>query len=159
MPRHATYKEYRHFQKTGKWPESAQGAISAGKIVGAPAKRQEATRQRRRQEDELQRAVVEWLHLVTPRLRFPWCAVPNGGARSHIEAAILQGLGLRAGAPDLVFIAAGLELKRPGGGRLSERQREYRAECAKRGVPYGVATSTDEAERLVRSWGLLKEVE
>ena len=36
-----------------------------------------------------------------------WFSIPNGGARSAIEAKIMQGTGTRKGCPDMCFIATG----------------------------------------------------
>jgi len=51
--------------------------------------------------------------------------VPNGGKRSPIEAAILKGLGVTAGVPDIIAIRAGhaygLELKADGGKPTSKQ--------------------------------------
>ena len=48
-----------------------------------------------------------------------WFAVPNGGKRWPIEAAIMKGLGVRAGVADLIFIHRSrpfaLELKADSG--------------------------------------------
>ena len=39
-----------------------------------------------------------------------WCHVPNGGARSKIEAAILKGLGVKPGTPDMLIISRGVPI-------------------------------------------------
>lgn len=51
----------------------------------------------RHAESQIQRAIVAALraHGLTV------FAIPNGGARSHIEAAIMKGEGVQAGVPDL----------------------------------------------------------
>jgi hypothetical protein len=73
----------------------------------------------RRIEDGLQRGICDML-MMAGRKDLVWFAVPNGGARSKIEAAIMKGLGVKAGAPDLLLVIppagriAGLELKAPG---------------------------------------------
>lgn len=113
-------------------------------------------RRRRRGEDELQRAVVEWLALRQPRCF--WLHVPNGGARSRTEAAILQGLGVRAGVPDLLFLSsagcAGIELK-VGSGRQTDAQRAVEREFVQLGLRYAVARDLREVEILLESWGLI----
>lgn len=51
----------------------------------------------RHAESQIQRAIVAAL-----RARGLVCfAIPNGGARRHIEAAIMKGEGVQAGVPDL----------------------------------------------------------
>jgi hypothetical protein len=68
-----------------------------------------------RPEQELQRAVVQLLtYAAVPGLI--WYAVPNGGWRSKIEAAIFAGLGVKPGVADIALVlpggrAAFLELK------------------------------------------------
>jgi hypothetical protein len=116
----------------------------------------EKRRQSRREEDQIQRETVKLLRLLGSRLDAVWFAVPNGGARSKIEAAIFQGLGVVAGVPDLVFLwrdgCGGIELKREGG-RLSESQREFRARCREKGIRYEVARSPAEVLEVLGEWG------
>ncbi|WP_448043737.1 VRR-NUC domain-containing protein [Bradyrhizobium liaoningense] len=89
-------------------------------------------------EFDLQRALCGWLDgwpdrsgipKVTPALApgVVYFHVPNGGGRSAIEGARLKQSGVKAGVPDLIFLAHQrfycLELKEPGGnGRLSPAQ-------------------------------------
>lgn len=109
----------------------------------------------KRPEQALQRAVVDYLRLALPSHIV--IHVPNGGGRSHIEAAILKGIGVRAGVADLLIMGDGrvwhLELKRPGG-RQSPAQVGYQAECVAKGLPYAVASSLEEVEAALASWGL-----
>ena len=79
-----------------------------------------------RPEAQIQRAVIEHLR---------WRGVPNsfafhpanGGWRTAVEGAILKGMGVVAGVPDIIIIHAGkvfgLELKTDAG-RLTDIQRE-----------------------------------
>src|SRR5262245_25767196 len=69
-------------------------------------------------EQQVQRAVCKHLRLRgAPGL--VWFAVPNGGRRSPVEAAIFAGLGVRAGVLDLILLHRGrafaLELKTDAG--------------------------------------------
>lgn len=52
-------------------------------------------------ESNLQQRCVSWFRLQYRNLLL--LAIPNGGKRSKIEAAIMQGEGVVAGAPDLVL--------------------------------------------------------
>jgi hypothetical protein len=65
-------------------------------------------------EQELQRTIIEHLEWRAVKDCF-YFAVPNGGWRSPIEAAIFKGLGTKPGIPDLLLIHGGktygLELK------------------------------------------------
>jgi hypothetical protein len=76
------------------------------------------TRYRRQQpEAAIQRAVVQHYKLRAAPGTFMF-AVPNGGYRRPIEAAIMKATGVIAGVPDTIWInhgrVYGLELKAPG---------------------------------------------
>lgn len=66
-------------------------------------------------ESELQKACVRWFRMQYPGLLI--YANANGGRRSKIEAAIMQGEGVLAGIPDLTVVLPGavlwVELKAP----------------------------------------------
>jgi hypothetical protein len=112
----------------------------------------------RRPEQTLQRAVVEHLQWRA-RPGAWWTHVPLGGARSKVEAAILRGLGTRAGTPDLLIVADGracfLELKAPRG-RVSAAQRECHTALRAAGATVAVANNIDEAVELLESWEILR---
>jgi len=60
-------------------------------------------------ESEHQRAVVEWAqltshHHITGKIGDYLIAIPNGGRRGQVEAAILKAEGVKAGVSDL-FLA------------------------------------------------------
>jgi hypothetical protein len=101
-------------------------------------------RRRKHPEDHIQRAVLEHLRIRGPRDALVF-AVPNGGARSAIEAAIMNGLGVRAGTSDLIIIhhgkTFGLELKADGG-RPTRIQEEAQAamRCSGRARRSALAT-------------------
>lgn len=113
-------------------------------------------RPKRRPEDALQRAIIKYLRLALPRaLVFH---IPNGGARSKTEAAILKGLGVLPGIPDVAIIPAGgiarfIEVKAPKG-RVSEAQSTLHAQMASLGIPYAVVRSMDDVEGALTAWGL-----
>ena len=105
-------------------------------------------------ESQIQRAFVEWLRWQAPR-DVIWFSVPNN-PRSKITGARLKAEGMRAGAPDMVFIlpsgrAACIEFKTPTG-RLSAEQRHFATGCEIMGVPYAVCRSSDEAIAALSSW-------
>ena len=81
------------------------------------------TRRRTHPEDQIQRAVFDHLRLRGAPRMFAFHPA-NGGYRKPIEAAVLKGLGVRAGVPDLIAVHEGRcygpELKALGG-RPSER--------------------------------------
>jgi len=111
---------------------------------------------RQQPEAEIQVAIVEALRLVLGR-HYLVVAVPNGGQRSRVEAAIMQRTGTLAGAGDLVITGAGfsgwMEVK-ANGPKLSKAQIAFRWECAKRGIPYAVVNSIDAALETCVAWGI-----
>lgn len=108
---------------------------------------------RRQDEDALQRAVVQFLRVALPD-DATFYAVPNGGRRHAKEAARMVGLGLRAGVPDLAIVyrskAYFVELKRPGGGSLSEHQRQFHRKLLHCGCPVMLCRSVEEVEAQLR---------
>ena len=89
-----------------------------------------------RQEQAEQIALLKWASLVFigDKTLADWLIhVPNGGARSKVEAAILKAMGVKPGVPDLLlpirnsdYSAGWWELK-SGSGRLSDEQIERHA--------------------------------
>ena len=57
----------------------------------------------RHTESTLQRNCVRWFRYQWPNYALNLIAIPNGGARSVVEAAIMKGEGVTAGAADLFF--------------------------------------------------------
>jgi hypothetical protein len=111
-------------------------------------------------EDGLQRAVCDMLTLGARR-EVVWFAIPNGGARSKIEAAILQGLGVKAGAPDILIVIppagriAGLELKAPGKKRSAKQERMAEKIVAAGGFA-AVADSVEDVLDLFYTWDVME---
>jgi hypothetical protein len=64
------------------------------------------TRRRTRPEDQIQRAVFDHLRVRGAPHVFAFHPA-NGGYRKPIEAAVLNGLGVRAGVPDVIAIHEG----------------------------------------------------
>jgi len=109
-------------------------------------------------EEQLQRAVVDYLHLVS-RGRFRFFHIPGGGHISRAMGARRKRMGARAGAPDLILEIAGgrlieIELK-TGKGRLSKSQKAWQKESFELGVPYFVARSVDQVRSILRGANLL----
>jgi hypothetical protein len=83
--------------------------------------------------------------------RCAWClclSVPNGGYRKPVEAAIMKGLGVVAGVPDVIVIHAGrcyaLEIKAPGG-RATPKQLAAIAAMEAAGAYTCIAENLDRA--------------
>lgn len=80
------------------------------------------TKHIRHTESALQKQCVKWFRYQYDNLAFNLIAIPNGGARSVVEAAIMKGEGVTAGAADLFLFVPnsryhglGIEMKSMGG--------------------------------------------
>jgi hypothetical protein len=93
-----------------------------------------------RPEQEMQAAIFQWMRLhekVYPQLAYAH-AIPNGGFRTKVEAAILKRTGVKAGISDICFPWPGtdlngcryagmyMELKAPGNPLTEEQERFLR---------------------------------
>ena len=85
--------------------------------------------------------------------------VPNGGKRGPVEGAIFKGLGVRAGAADLLLWHDGkafaLELKSERR-HATEAQLQFLADMKKAGAFADVAVGLNAALRKLEDWGLLR---
>jgi hypothetical protein len=115
-------------------------------------------RKRLNPESAMQRALFSHLKVRASAGVFAF-HVPNGGYRKPIEAAILKGLGVRAGVPDVIALHDGkffaLELKAPGG-RPTANQLEAITAINDAG---GYAAWTDDLDRalaMLEMWGVLR---
>lgn len=115
------------------------------------------SRKRSHPEDDLQRQVVDFLSVSN--LPCLWFAIPNGGKRSRTEAAIMKGLGVVSGAPDLAFHWKGgsgfIELKSIAG-RQSINQWAWELRCKDLSIPYALCRTLDEVLQILRSWRLIQ---
>jgi hypothetical protein len=113
---------------------------------------------RARPEQIIQRAVFDHLRARAARGVFAF-HVPNGGYRKPIEAAIMKGLGVKAGVPDVVAIhkgrCYGLELKAEGG-RATPKQLEAIAAMEAAGAHCCIAEGLDRALAVLEQWGILQ---
>jgi hypothetical protein len=114
-----------------------------------------STKPRNYPEQQIQRAVVDYLRLLENLGELFFYHCPNGGWRSKAEAGIFKSLGVRAGVPDLVLLFPGgrtafIEIKAPGG-RLSASQKAFKNAAEYFGFPFAECRAVDEVERFVRS--------
>jgi hypothetical protein len=111
-----------------------------------------------RPEDVIQRAIVNHYRARAAPNTFMF-AVANGGYRRKTEAAILQGTGVVAGVPDLIWVRAGkmygLEVKSKTG-RLSEAQMVVQGAMNDAGAFCATAYGLDKALAILEAWGLLR---
>lgn len=115
-------------------------------------------RRRRHPEAQLQRTV--FAHIRARAAPNMFCFHPaNGGYRKPIEAAILKGMGVVPGVPDVICVHQGrtyaLELKSEGG-RATEKQLAAIAAMEAAGAYTAVAEGLDRALACLETWGLLK---
>src|SRR5262245_50676673 len=141
------------------WPPSRVASRRMRPILAARARGLGMTRRRSaRPEDIIQRAVIKHLRTRPAPGVFAF-HVPNGGKRKPIEAAILTGLGVVAGVPDIFAIRAGhayaLELKADAG-RLSPAQEQTIHRLRAAGATTAVAHGLDAALHQLEDWGLLR---
>jgi hypothetical protein len=123
-------------------------------IAGEPV----AKARRQQPEAQIQRAVFQHLRARAAPGVFAFHPA-NGGYRKPIEAKILQGLGVRAGVPDIIAIKDGrcyaLELK-SAGGKLSENQERVLIALRDADAMGTHAHGLDQALRILEGWGLLR---
>jgi hypothetical protein len=117
-----------------------------------------ACHRRHRPEAAIQRAVFQ--HLRERGVPGLFAFHPaNGGYRKPTEAAILKGLGVTAGVPDVIAIHEGrcyaMELKAEGG-RPTPKQLEAIAAMEAAGAYICIAEGLDRALAVLEAWGLLK---
>ena len=111
----------------------------------------------KRPEQALQRAVARYLELALPREAW-FTAFPAGGG-GKVRGAILKGMGLKPGVPDLLILhhgeLYGIELK-ASGGRLSPEQGECHRSMARAGCQgIAVCKSVDDVAVVLREWRIL----
>ncbi len=108
-------------------------------------------------EQAVQRAVCQHLRQRGAR-GLVWWHTPNGGRRGPVEAAIFNGLGVRAGVADLILLHDGqayaLELKTERG-RPSAAQTQFISEFRAAGGVGAIANGLDQALHALEAWKLL----
>jgi hypothetical protein len=101
-------------------------------------------------ESNLQQSCVTWFRLQYPKLSWLLFAVPNGGGRRKVEAAIMRVEGVMPGVSDLLllvpscgFHALCIEMK-TSTGRQSEAQKNWQKSVEEFGYLYVVCRSFEE---------------
>lgn len=86
-------------------------------------------------------------------------AVPNGGGRSRVEAAIMKGEGVTPGVADLIlleprggFASLCIEMKKDAKARQSEAQKSWQAAAESFGNKYVVCRSFEQFQETVRDY-------
>ena len=111
-----------------------------------------------RPEAAIQRAVFQHLRARAAPGVFAFHPA-NGGYRKPVEAAIMKGLGVVPGVPDVIAIYEGrcyaLELKAEGG-RPTEKQLATIAAMQAAGAFTAITEGLDRALACLEAWGLLQ---
>lgn len=114
-----------------------------------------------RPEQGIQRAIIQFI-----RTKYPHVVVfhiPNGGRRGLVEASIFKGLGVLAGVYDLCILwkAQGgfgkcgfLEIKSTTG-RLTTHQKSFSRRLDDLHIKHACISSVNEAEQMLKDWGLV----
>ena len=109
-----------------------------------------------RAEDIIQKSIVGYLETVVPRV-FVF-AVPNAARRGPGQRAGNAVPGLKAGVPDVCFIVDRrpyfVEVKRPDGSGLSDKQVECHREMRQLDIDVTTVTSIEELRFALADWGI-----
>jgi len=154
---HATHKYCGHHCPSRQWRQPCAQAGEREHRIDSTAGMSGA-RHRRRPEDAIQRAVFQHLRARAAPNVFAFHPA-NGGYRKPVEAAILKGLGVKPGVPDVFAVHNGrcfaLELKAEGG-RATDKQLACIAALREAGALTCIAEGLDRALDALESWGLLR---
>lgn len=132
--------------KSGAGP-GAEGAQALGKSSAVAGALVLPKARIKRPEQVLQIAAIDFLDVaLDPSWRV--FHVPNGGARSAVEASIFKAMGVRPGVGDLAFVGrggrfVGAEAK-AGRNGLTDDQAEWRDWCLANAIPWFLFRSIDE---------------
>lgn len=109
-------------------------------------------------EAQIQRNVFEHIRLRRQPGVFAFHP-PNGGWRTKVEGAILQGLGVVAGVPDIIILykghCYGLELKALGR-QPTEVQLKVKEEMEAAGATWAFAQGLNAAIGYLERWGVVR---
>lgn len=113
-------------------------------------------KKREHPEDNLQKAVCQLLDIYVGRGELTYFAIPNGGKRSKTEAAIMKGLGVKSGVPDMEILFSNngptifLELK-AGDNVPTRNQKSWIEWLNSNGRPAYVVYSVDEVYGIIKA--------
>lgn len=114
---------------------------------------------RKNEEDSEQADTIKWFDLQYRKLDGRLFAVPNGGKRSKITAAMLKRTGVRPGVPDLVLPVpmAGyhglyIEMKKKEGGTVSKEQKDWLQFLLLQGYMAVVCNGFEEAKAVITNY-------
>lgn len=89
---------------------------------------------------------VAWFEKNYPQYKI--FAIPNGGLRNKVVAANLKAEGVRPGVPDLFIpgLFLFIEMKRQKGGRMSDKQKEWKEHLENLGYSFFVGHGFEDAK-------------
>lgn len=112
----------------------------------------------RHNESIIQQNCVKWFRLQFPDLALMLFAVPNGGLRRRVEAAIMKAEGMTAGVSDLILLvpskgynALCIEMKTEKG-QQTAHQKRWQMEAEKHGCKYVICRSFDEFRDAIKAY-------
>lgn len=120
-------------------------------------------RKTRRDEQDLEKAACELLDVLERQGKLRHAHIPNGGARSPVEAAILNGMGVKRGFPDHIILlsreffcqhVAFVEFKRPGA-KPSDEQIAWGDWLRANGYQYALIDNIDDFLAFLRKLRVL----
>lgn len=109
-------------------------------------------------ESQIQIACVRWFRYQYPQYSILLIAIPNGGARGKVEAAIMKAEGVTAGAADLALFVPScgyhglfIEMKTKTG-RQQPTQKLWQADVESQGYKYCICRSLEDFIETISSY-------
>ncbi|MDR1630308.1 MAG: VRR-NUC domain-containing protein [Oscillospiraceae bacterium] len=108
------------------------------------------------EESKLQRQCVQWFRLQFPQLVL--FAIPNGGRRGKVEAAIMKGEGVLAGVADLFLMLPtmahnGLFIEmKTHDGKQSDSQRKFERKARENSYEYKICRTFEDFRDVVLTY-------
>lgn len=109
-------------------------------------------------ESQIQQSCFKWFRLQFPDLAMLMFAVPNGGSRRRIEAAIMKSEGVTAGVADVLFLYSNSEYHglciefKTNTGRQQKSQKCFQQAVEAQGYQYAIVRSIDDFIELVKNY-------
>lgn len=110
------------------------------------------------EESRIQQTCVSWFRLQYPKLGKLLFAVPNGGARKRVEAAIMKAEVTTRGVADLLLLfpnkenhGLAIEMKTPKG-RQQPSQKEWQEAVEWAGYKYVICRSIEDFIREINAY-------
>jgi hypothetical protein len=112
----------------------------------------------RHNESIIQQNCVKWFRLQYPELALMLFAVPNGGLRRRVEAAIMKAEGMTAGVADLILLVPSkgynslcIEMKTEKG-RQTDTQKQSQKHAERHGNKYVICRSFEQFVHEIRAY-------